>query len=164
MLTKKTTWLTLPLLSLALYGCAQPSAPTVAATPIEPAILGDYVSDGYAERAAGYDWVAVSLKEGKDQQIKVSVRSRNDRKKPTCTFDGYAKKTGAQTYTTTANGQPVTLTVTPTQLTIAADTTEGAGALAYFCSGGATLAGSYDKLPGSVDPSQLDPSLFNPRS
>lgn len=154
---RKALTLTLPLFAFALAGCAQPTSPRPAS-----AHSGDYVSADYANRAAGYDWLAVSLSETQADQIAVSVRARSDRKKPTCTFDGYAQKTGAHTYAFTVQGQPITLTLTPERLSIAADRPEGAAALAYFCSGGATLAGSYDKVSGQLDRRQLDPRPFTP--
>lgn len=148
--------LALPLFTLALASCAQPTSPqSVAAT-------GDYVSADYNQRDAGYDWLAVSLSSTQQGQLLVSVRARNDRKQPSCTFDGYAQQTGPQTYALSVQGQTITLTVTPTQLSIKANHAKGDSALAYYCSGGATLAGTYHKLAAPLDRHQLDPRPFTP--
>lgn len=153
---QQSLWLTLPLLSLLLYGCAQPSS----SVTIEPVLIGEYVSADYANRSDGYDWMAVRMVKIEEKKIAVSVRSRHDIKKPTCTFDAYAQKTDAQTYTAMANGQPVTLTTTPQALTISSPQPEGVSPLAYFCSGGASLEGRYEKLQGTLDQRQLDPGPF----
>ena len=48
--------------------------------------LGDYVTDSYENRSEGYDWVAVTLDTLGINQYQVIVRSRSDRKKPTCRY------------------------------------------------------------------------------
>ena len=47
-------------------------------------IFGNYVDAGYAQRADGFDWVAVRVRQGDNETIDVSVRSRADKKRPTC--------------------------------------------------------------------------------
>ena len=51
------------------------------------AFVGSYVSDGYSKKEEGYDWVAVTIKKLSDSTAQVSIRSRADKKKPSCTFD-----------------------------------------------------------------------------
>lgn len=149
---KHINWLSMPLLALTITACSQTTPPTTTATNNT---VGDYVNAGYADREKGHDWVSVSLSESQPDQIAISVRARGDLKKPTCTFDGYAQKTSPNTYHMTVNKQPITLTLTPTQLRITPQSREGESVLAYFCSGGATFAGSYDKLNGPLDRSQI---------
>ena len=55
-------------------------------------IYGNYVDDSYDKRSEGFDWVAVSVKQNGNNSISISVRSRADKKKPTCTFDTKAFK------------------------------------------------------------------------
>ena len=56
-------------------------------------LAGDYVTSEYQKRSEGYDWVAVKVSEITDSILQISVRSRADIKKPTCTFDAKAYKT-----------------------------------------------------------------------
>src|SRR5687768_10231693 len=53
---------------------------------------GNYVNNSYNQRKEGYDWVAVIVSKESDNQLKIAVRSRADKKKPTCTFDILAQK------------------------------------------------------------------------
>lgn len=116
-------------------------------------VVGDYASDEYAKRAEGYDWVGVRISELESGELKVLVRSRADIKKPTCTFDGTAQKVGDNVYQVDLDGTLMKLTFTEKDLTISAESPEGVSAdedtlraaLSYYCSGGATLKGTYQK-------------------
>lgn len=70
-------------------------------------INGNYVSDFYAQRNEGYDWVAVSVKKNSPDEIFLSVRSRADKKKPTCTFDTKAYKINDSTYVAVEEGKKI---------------------------------------------------------
>ena len=48
---------------------------------------GNYVSDKNEKRHEGCDWIAVLVKQIFSDDISISMRSRADRKKTTCTFD-----------------------------------------------------------------------------
>jgi hypothetical protein len=72
-------------------------------------ILGSYVSDDYSKRSEGYDWIAVSVTEAESNQLNISVRSRADKKKPTCTFDAVANKVDDKVYQTQIDGKSVFL-------------------------------------------------------
>ena len=63
-------------------------------------IIGNYVSEEYSNRNEGYDWLAVSVTERENNQLNISVRSRADKKKPTCKFDAIARKVDDKTYQT----------------------------------------------------------------
>ena len=67
-------------------------------------VLGSYVSDDYSKRSEGYDWVAVSVTKTESNNLNISIRSRADKKEPTCTFDAVAKKMEDSTYQTQING------------------------------------------------------------
>ena len=64
---------------------ATASLATVAAvSPAVQAVVGDYVSDSYSQRHQGYDWVAVKVQADENDQnsVHITVRSRDDIKKP----------------------------------------------------------------------------------
>ncbi|WP_439181728.1 PliI family lysozyme inhibitor of I-type lysozyme [Carboxylicivirga taeanensis] len=125
------------------------------------AVAGNYVDAGYAQRHEGYDWVAVQIKARGDDAIWVSVRSRADKKKPTCTFDSQAYKENDSTYTSVYDGKTIVYTFTPQSVNISTRPQEDASILSFFCSGGATLAGTYQKLSEPLDVEQMDKTVFS---
>ena len=135
---------------------ATASLATVAAvSPAVQAVVGDYVSDSYSQRHQGYDWIAVKVQADENDQnsVHITVRSRDDIKKPTCTFDGQAKLMGQDQahgiiFETTANDSKVFLQFQSDQLTIDSDDKY---ALNYYCSGGGSIVGDYQKLAGEVE-------------
>ena len=111
-------------------------------------ISGDYASADYDKRAQGYDWVGVMVRAESDQQIDIKIRSRSDIKKQTCQFDGKATLMGQDAahgtiFQAQANDSTVFFQFKDNMLTIDSPDTY---ALNYFCSGGASLAGEYQKL------------------
>lgn len=124
------------------------SAETVPMVKIEKAInhTGLYVSEGYAQRAEGADWVSVAVTAGEGQQLKVEVRSRSDIKKPTCTFDALADRKDDSTYVAVHEGKNILFTFTEADLNISTENPADSDLLHFFCSGGATLAGQYIKF------------------
>ena len=68
-------------------------------------VLGNYVSESYSQRSEGYDWVGVTIDEAQNDQIAISIRSRADKKKPTCTFDAKAVKVDDHLYESQINGK-----------------------------------------------------------
>lgn len=111
-------------------------------------ISGDYASADYDKRAQGYDWVGVMVRAESDQQIDIKIRSRSDIKKQTCQFDGKAVLMGQDAahgtiFQAQANDSTVFFQFKDNMLTIDSPDTY---ALNYFCSGGASLAGEYQKL------------------
>lgn len=132
-----------------------------AATPTGASDLtGAYADESYAKRAEGYDWVGVRVKEAGDDQLWISVRSRADKKRPTCTFDGRVYKVAENTYETVLEGKTAVFEFDGTSLTIHPKTEADAQALYFRCSGGATLAGTYTRIAGDLDPEQVDPTIF----
>lgn len=124
-------------------------------------LSGNYVSDSYSKRSEGYDWVAVTVKKVTGEEIFVSVRSRADLKKPTCTFDAKARKVNDSTYSTVAEGKNVIITFSGNTVKIATEKPEDEAALYFFCSGGATVAGVYSKINEALDEKQIDKTIFS---
>ncbi len=106
---------------------------------------GLYVSDGYLEeQEQGYDWVAVNVDEQSNQSIKINVYSRSDvKKRPTCTFKGIAKPIAPHLYGVDDDNGQIIFSFDKKTLSIHG---EGDANLYYYCSGGASLTGSYQKI------------------
>lgn len=146
---------------LALSGCNNmtPSAnnqvsnlPATTITPAVQAVVGDYASDGYAKRTQGYDWVGVMIQAEGNEQIDIKVRARSDVKKPTCQFDGKATLMGQDDahgviFQSKVNNSTAFFQFKDDKLTI---DSQDQYALNYFCSGGGTIAGDYQKLAGDL--------------
>ncbi|GAA0799895.1 hypothetical protein [Psychrobacter piscatorii] len=116
-------------------------------------ISGDYASADYDKRAQGYDWVGVMVRAESDQQIDIKIRSRSDIKKQTCQFDGKATLMGQDAahgtiFQAQANDSTVFFQFKDNMLTI---DSPDKYALNYFCSGGASLAGEYQKLAEDLE-------------
>ena len=146
---------------LALSGCnnVTPSVnnhtikqPNAAVTPAVQTVVGDYASDGYVKRTQGYDWVGVMVQAEGDDKIAIKVRARSDIKKPTCHFDGKATLMGQDEahgviFQSKVNDSTAFFQFKDDILTI---DSQDKYALNYFCSGGASLVGEYQKLEGNL--------------
>lgn len=149
-----------------VFGCKIPSekikvsetSQQTDVTNIDPS--GDYVSDGYEKRKEGYDWVAVSVRHTSDSSIHVAVRSRADKKKPTCTFDADAVAANDTTYKASVEGKNILFVFTNDNIVISTENEEDKYLLNYYCSGGGSLADSYKKIHEPLDEKQLDPTVF----
>ncbi|MCX2743069.1 hypothetical protein OO013_04290 [Mangrovivirga sp. M17] len=123
-------------------------------------IYGTYVSEGYLKKSKGNDWVAIILTPIKENKVKLSVRSRADRKIPTCTFDGQVQITGRNQLKLYEDGIDVTIKVDGDSLSILPQNKESADRLYFYCNGGSTLSGKYSKINGKPDSSQIDNTQF----
>lgn len=123
----------------------------------------DYVSASYAKKDQGSDWVAVSVEPYAPELLKLRIRSRADKKKPTCTFDSTFQRLTENTYQSTSN-KAILLTFStekrPATLTLKPATTNDQQALSFYCSGGASLAGTYLLHHEELDQRQIDKRLF----
>jgi len=168
MIKFKTIFLTTALAFVVLSGCKN-SVPKTGKNKLEkqPAIelssniYGNYVSDGYANRNEGYDWVSVSIKQAGENKISLSVRSRADKKRPTCTFDAIFYKQNDHIYQTHVDGKEVLLAIQDTSISLNTKSAADSGILSFYCSGGASLSGDYTKIEGDLDPNQIDQTLFS---
>ncbi|WP_137401437.1 hypothetical protein [Echinicola rosea] len=122
--------------------------------------FGNYVDDGYAQRDKGSDWVAVTVRPLDDSFMRVSIRSRSDRKRPTCTFDTNASVVDQHTLKAFEQGSTLLFTFSDSTISVTTEKESEEGSLYFFCSGGATIAGNYQKLEGNLDATQVDPTDY----
>lgn len=160
-------------IAAAIAGCNSQSEKTVtkndstaAPEPVVTApsatdVTGTYVAEGYQQRSEGYDWVGITVKQWGDKEILLSVRSRADKKKPTCTADIRAYWKDGNTYSAVAEGKNIVISFTADALTIATENKADEAALAFYCSGGATVAGTYKKISEPLDAAQADQTEFS---
>lgn len=127
----------------------------------ETAITGRYVTDFYELRSEGYDWMVINVSRVSEDEISLKVRSRADKKKPTCTFDSHAYKLNDSVFTTSVQGKPIRISFSKHSVSITAEKQEDESALYFYCSGGATLAGTYHKIYDPIDTSQIDKTTFS---
>ena len=126
---------------------------TATITPAVQAVVGDYASEGYAKRVQGYDWVGVMVRPSGSQEIDITVSSRSDIKKPTCTFNGKATLMGQDDahgviFQSKINDSTAFFQFKDDKLTI---DSQDKYELNYFCSGGVSLVGNYEKLEGDLE-------------
>lgn len=129
---------------------------------VEPiAYEGSYAQPDYHKRSEGNDWIGVRIEETGENEISIQVRSRADKKRPTCTWDGKAQKKEGGTYSTMVNGKEVLFSFEEESLRIHSINKEDENALFFFCSGGASFAGEYMRIKGELDPEQVDKTSFS---
>ena len=124
-------------------------------------VSGNYVFKDYSKKNKGYDWVSVKVTEVDNNQLNISVRSRADKKEPTCTFDTVAKKVEGKTYQTQIDGKSILFEFTNAQISITTEKERDEGLLYFYCSGGASIAGTYLKINEALDQSQIDKTKFS---
>lgn len=127
----------------------------------ETTVVGNYVSDGYSNRNQGYDWISVIVTSSTDDKLNIKVRSRADKKKPTCTFDAVAQKIDEDNYQTQINDKVILFQFSSNSVSITTKNEEDRGLLNFYCSGGASLEGSYKRLDGALDKKQIDPTQYS---
>lgn len=124
--------------------------------------VGNYVSEGYEKRNEGYDWVAVSITKAKFDKLNITIRSRADKKKPTCTFDTTASKISENTYKAYENNVAIIFVFQDSTVSISTENDADSGVLSFYCSGGGSLKGEYTLISDeALDPSQVDKTLFS---
>ena len=121
---------------------------------------GNYVSDKYGSRSEGYDWVGVKVIGLTKDQLEIKVRSRADKKRPTCTFDSKIYRKEDNIFTGTVDGKSFLVKFEDETLSIEPEKTGDEAALYFYCSGGATIAGTYERIEGELDPEQVDQTVF----
>ncbi|MNU86360.1 hypothetical protein D3C71_761180 [compost metagenome] len=122
---------------------------------LDSPFVGTFVSEAYQQRAEGADWVSVSITQITEQLFHIEVRSRADIKKPTCTLTTDAQLTEKGELLASQLNLDLGFKITKDVLQIYSPSNRE---LNYFCSGGATLAGEYKRIPDQIDQKQVDPS------
>lgn len=129
--------------------------------PVSMSFEGNYVSETYSKRNEGYDWMAVSVSKESDHQLKIIVRSRADKKKPTCTFDIIAQKFDEATFTSFVGDKKILFRFKDNGITIGTEQEQDKDILNFYCSGGASFAGTFTKINEPLDEKQIDKTLFS---
>lgn len=154
--------LLLGLVPLALSNCNQKKVKENNTTTTEQSqsdtrpVAGNYVTADYDKRSEGYDWVGVMVQNRNDSTVAIQVRSRADRKKPTCTLDTEANKVKDGVYQASLQGKKVIFTFNDSTLTIDPEAPQDEAILHFYCSGGASIAGNYKKIMTPLDSTQLE--------
>ncbi|WP_028856253.1 hypothetical protein [Psychrilyobacter atlanticus] len=107
--------------------------------------LGKYVSEDYYQRSDGYDWINILITKKDDNAVYISIKSRSDKKKPTCTFDGEGIIVESNTLKSIFNEKVILFDLEDGILKVFMEKEKDGDLLYFFCSGGATLEGSYKK-------------------
>jgi hypothetical protein len=120
------------------------------------AVDGSYATPDYEKRNEGFDWVGITVQHINDNKISIKIRSRADKKKPTCTMDTQADKVKEGIYHAVLQGKNVVFTFNETSVTINTENPQDNDMLHFYCSGGASIAGSYNKIAAALDSAQVD--------
>jgi hypothetical protein len=109
-------------------------------------ISGSYVSDSYFQKDEGYDWVKVDISSSEKNGIVVAIRSRTDKKKPTCTFDGTLEYWKENLFICKTEQGNMLFQFDDSNLNIKEENPDEIAVLYYNCSGGGSLKGLYTKI------------------
>lgn len=123
--------------------------------------VGHYATEDYARRGEGYDWVAVAIEKIDDHSAYVKVRSRGDKKRPTCSFDGVGTPVDGSTLEVRVDAHPLRFTLAGDTLTAAVTVEDDRYLLSYFCSGGATLEGPFLRISEPLDAAQVAQEAYS---
>lgn len=134
-------------ISAVLLGCANTSTQRTGYVTALP--FGEYVSEGYAKRQQGSDWVAVTVTlndNGNEDVLAVNIHSREDIKKPTCSLKTTARAVAEGQYLANDNGTKILLGFNSGKLTVSAGKGSNPESLMSYCSGGGSIAGDYQRI------------------
>ncbi|MDR5590347.1 hypothetical protein [Christiangramia sp. SM2212] len=153
------------LVFLSILGCkeSKPENDQVNDSPNNSTlnIIGNYVSDSYNKRDEGYDWLAINIQQVSSENYQLKVRSRADKKRPTCLMDLSINKVSEGEYSGILQGKKIMVDFSKDSLRIYPENKSGEAVLSFYCSGGATVAGSYSKITSEIDPDQVDKTLYH---
>lgn len=109
--------------------------------PTAPMAISTYANADYAKQMQKYDWVAVQVTpQNMGNDLAIKIYSRNDvKERQTCRYEGTATWNGKGEYISKEN---IEFSFVDNSLVITGQET----ALFYYCSGGASLAGTYQKI------------------
>jgi len=159
MLNKFTFVVTLILAFISCKNSMKPAPIEVQKSTVK-SLIGNYIDQAYPKRNEGFDWVAVTVSQKTDSIAHIAIRSRADKKKPTCMFDADAVIAGLDTLKATVEGKSILFSFSADSLSIFTENKDDEGILYYFCSGGGSLAGTYFKISEPLDTTQIDRTIF----
>lgn len=117
--------------------------------------IGNYVTQEYHKRQDGYDWTVVSIEALTDSTCWITIQSRSDIKKPTCSFESEAKILSNEKLMATYENKEILFHKQNNEIAISTIKEEDKNLLYYFCSGGASISGEYIYLNEPLDKEQL---------
>lgn len=144
---------------VALTACTIPQAIPPQTANATTQMIKNYVSDDYHKRKQGYDWVTVETTEQADNSLKVQIRSRIDKKKPTCTFDGIAYSVSTNLYQIKQSDMTLNLTLNAKSIDITPAQDSDRYKAMMYCSGGGSLIGTYQSV-AQLDRTGLDTTKY----
>ncbi|OOS23974.1 hypothetical protein B0681_08430 [Moraxella porci DSM 25326] len=151
--------ITLLATSLAATALSACTTPQVISSQTANATAQSYVSDDYHNRHQGYDWVAVETARQANNSLKVQIRSRIDKKKPTCTFDGIAHPISSNLYQIRQGDMTLNLTRNANSINITPAQDSNRHKAMMYCSGGGSLIGTYKQVT-ELDRTGLDTTKY----
>lgn len=119
-----------------------------------------FVTKSYMKKQEGYDWTSVKFEKLDKNQTRVIIRSRADKKRPTCTFDGIAYKKSKNKYISYTANANIVFIIKNNKLNITTEKNSNENSLYFYCSGGATLKAEYIKYNKKLDLTQLDNTQY----
>lgn len=121
---------------------------------------GTYVDESYKDRSGGADWVSVTISPLSKYRSMISVRSRADKMQPTCTFDGTAVANGPNELVVSESMGTIKLSFAGNKVTVSAGEGSQEPLLTFYCRGGGSLQGTYQKINEQIDQSQVDKTSY----
>lgn len=120
-------------------------------------VVGGYAGEGYEKRLQGYDFVTVDVRPTATG-LEASFRSKAKRN-PTCTVDVPLKRVSPDHYAADFDGKTVDFLFTKKGLSVTGPL-DAVHETAFYCSGGANLAGDYARLDAPLDRRRLDNTQY----
>lgn len=147
----KHTLITLTLAALIISGCTISPYPKGHEDTTE-AVVGNYVSSGYAQRDQGQDFVTVSVTPEIGKAINIKIRSRADVKKaPICNFDAKVYWSEPSVYESIYDYATIRYLFNDNGLHIETVKPENGAILEQFCTDGVSIAGDYHKIDAYIE-------------
>lgn len=145
---------------IMLLSACQSQEPSGQMPPVISDFAGTYVSEGYPLRHQGYDWVGISIDPLSDSRAHIAIRSRIDQKRATCTFDSDGSVSDRGILVVPFEETCFFLSLSGDSLTISGEDERSKNLMYYFCSGGASLEGTYARLNEPIEEEQLSGEGF----
>ncbi len=151
---KKIIYLTLVI--MMVFGACTPSGDSESdKVEFDTANFGNYVTNHYKDRAEGYDWSVVMV-EAEGDGAKIQIKSRNDKKRPSCSMNAKASVKDKNTLVVKVDETEILFSFQGQEMEILTAKDENRINLMRYCSGGGSIADVYKKLVANLDDTQLN--------